>query len=100
MLRNEHSSEATRNLVVLQFTDRAKRSEAEAHLVATFVRAEPAAFESLYDAALPKTRSYIALLIAYLATYESTSQTTLGMKPCARLLRLCRCVAEYSHSVK
>ncbi|KAJ7914224.1 hypothetical protein B0H13DRAFT_2325553 [Mycena leptocephala] len=86
---NKHSSEDTRNLVVLQFTDRANRSEAEAHLVAAFVRAEPAAFESLYDAALPKTRAYMALLIAYLATYESTSRTTLGMKPCAQLLRLC-----------
>ncbi|KAJ6451398.1 hypothetical protein C8R45DRAFT_1041997, partial [Mycena sanguinolenta] len=86
---NEHSSEDICNLVVLQFIDRAKRSEVEAHVATAFVRAEPAAFESLYDAALPKTRVYMALLIAYLATYESTSRTALGMKPCARLLRLC-----------
>ncbi|KAJ7056018.1 armadillo-type protein [Mycena amicta] len=86
---HEHASDDTRNFVVLQFTARAKESEAQAHLVAGFVRGYPAEFEKLYDAPLAKTRAYVALILGYLAGYESTSQTALGMKPCAQLLRLC-----------
>ncbi|KAF7292080.1 hypothetical protein MIND_01234400 [Mycena indigotica] len=85
---DEYASADTRNLVVLQFTARAQATEAEAHIIASYVRAYPTEFEKLFASPLPKTRAYIALLLGYLAGWPSCSETALGMKPCERLVGL------------
>ncbi|KAF7318454.1 hypothetical protein HMN09_00354600 [Mycena chlorophos] len=86
--KDENSSDETRSLVALQFAHECKQSEAQANLVAGYLRAHAADFDTLYTSSLPKARAYMALIIGHLASYSSTAEVVLGTKPAERLARL------------